>query len=144
MGAATNSGQCAAVVVAVAALTAIAGCSVSSKQSAYSYLGRVIEKTPDVDLARPNPDPSVRAQNQATFGVVGAPIVESLTSTYGTKYQRYTVQLEMGEKVSLRSKRESISVGDCARVWIDGPGVSPVYLYAPDQAEIDKADGCSK
>jgi hypothetical protein len=75
---------------------------------------------------------------------VGAPIVESLTSTYGTKYQRYTVQLEMGEKVSLRSKRESISVGDCARVWIDGPGVSPVYLYAPDQAEIDKADGCSK
>ena len=130
-------------IVVITSIT-VAGCSVSSKQSAYSYLGRVIEKTPDVDLARPNPDPSVRANNQAMFGVAGAPIVESLTSTYGTKYQRYTVQLEMGEKVSLRSKRESISVGDCARVWIDGPGVSPVYLYAPDQAEIDRADGCSK
>lgn len=122
----------------------IGGCSVSSKQTAYTYIGRVVERIPDVDLARPNPDSSVRANNQTMFGAIGAPIVESLTSTYGTTYQRYTVQLEMGEKVSLRSKRAGIAVGDCARVWIDGPGVSPVYLYAPNQAEIDKADGCAK
>lgn len=132
------------ILVCVALSILLGGCSVRSQQNAYTYLGRVVEKVDDVDLARPNPDPSVRAYNQTMFGVGGAPVVEGLTSSYGTKYQRYTVLLDMGEKISLRSKREGIALGDCARVWVAGPGVSPVYLYAPDQAELDKAEGCAK
>ena len=127
-------------LIAVAVL--LSACAVRSRQTAYTYLGRVVERSADVDLAQPSTDPS--AYHHQLFGVLGGPIVENLTSTHGTKYQRYTVQLEMGEKISLRSKREDIAVGDCARVWIDGPGVSPVYLYAPNLAQIDKADGCSK
>lgn len=118
--------------------------SLSSKQTAHSYLGRVVEEADDMDLAQTHEDPSVRSYRETMFGVVGKRMVDKLTSTYGTKYRRYTVLLEMGEKVSVRSKRDGITVGQCARVWIDGPGVSPVYLYAPDQAEIEAAEGCRK
>lgn len=122
----------------------LGACSVSSKQTAYSYLGRVVEKADDVDLAHPHTDPSVRSYRETMFGSVGTHVAEQLTSPHGKKYQRYTVLLEMGEKVKLRSTRTGIEVGQCARVWIDGPGVSPVYLYAPDQAELEAAEGCRK
>ena len=84
------------------------------------------------------------------YGAAGAAMFEALESAKmqkaqsspRTEYQGYTVLLEQGEKVSLRSKVDAINVGDCVHVWIRGPGVSPVYLYAANQAELDKAAGC--
>jgi hypothetical protein len=56
---------------------------------------------------------------------------------------QYTVALEQGDKINLRSYFTDIGVNDCVRVWIVGPGVSPVYLYAPEQAAIERASECS-
>lgn len=140
----TNVVMCIALAIA---LTGCSGPSVRSQQNTYSYLGKVIEKADDVDLSPPQPHPLSRDYYQSMYGRPGAAVFDVLESTKSspkTKYQRYTVLLEQGEKISLRSKIENIVVGDCARIWIIGPGVSPVYLYAPDQAEIDKAQGCTR
>jgi len=68
--------------------------------------------------------------------------LEKFKTKPSREYQRYTVLLDLGEKVSLRSRVEDIAVGECVRVWIRGPGVSPVYLYDANQAEVEKANGC--
>jgi hypothetical protein len=127
--------------------------AIRSQPNAYSYLGKVVERVDDVDLApAPAPlQPLGREWYLQMYGVAGAAMFDALESAKTqktpssprTEYQRYTVLLEeQGEKVSLRSKVDSINVGDCVRVWIRGPGVSPVYLYAANQAELDKAAGC--
>src|SRR5439155_25697385 len=68
---------------------------------------------------------------------------EVLPKTKKVTYQQYTVALEQGEKLDLRSHAIDIEVNDCVRVWIVGPGVSPVYLYAPEQAAIERASKCA-
>jgi hypothetical protein len=123
------------------AIAAIAGCAlltsgcatVKDNRNAHSYLGTVVDKTEDVDLA-PHPHPWGKE-------VSGA---DELWTKFGGrhKYRRYTVALEQGEKISLRAKAGDIGVSECVRVWIYGPGVSPAYLYEPDYSAIEKASGC--
>ena len=125
----------------------VASCapSIRSQKNAYSYLGRIVERTDDVDLAPPQPHPLGRDYYLMQYGLAGAAMFEAFEATRSsprTEYQRYTVLLEQGEKMTLRSKRQDLGPGDCARVWIYGPGVSPTYLYMPDTAEIDKAVEC--
>jgi hypothetical protein len=130
----------------------VAGCAgpIKSKPNAYSYLGRIGSKGEDVVV-----EPRSRNVNDREQSVAGAqasvdpkyrqlaPVIyDLLPSTKTVRYQRYTVNLEREGEVSLRSYVTELQETDCVRVWILGPGVSPVYLYAPDQAEIERADGC--
>jgi hypothetical protein len=134
---------------AIALSMIVAGCTapaIRSQPNAYSYLGKVIERTDDVDLSPTQPHPLSRDWYLQMYGPAGAAMYEALErskpTSRRTEYQRYTMVLEQGEKLSLRSKIGDINIGDCVRVWIRGPGVSPVYLYSADQAELEKAAGC--
>jgi len=100
-------------------------------------------------------EPRSRATNDATGevvrGISGAAVVgpvagivyESLPKTKKEIYQRYKVALEQGEIITLRSYVTNLLPSECVKVWILGPGVSPVYWYAPDQAQIEKSKDCS-
>ena len=137
-------------VVVIAGLV-LNGCAtttpVKSKGNAYSYLGRVVEgidETVTEQHSRPSNNPL-----KWGFGAAGAlvyeatkegddNVIENKTSTY----RRYKVALEQGEQITLRSYVPNIKPGDCVRVWITGPGVSPVYWYSPDISQIEAASGC--
>lgn len=123
------------------------GCAgpIKSQKNAYSYLGRVVEKAEDtvtepLTRATNDPTPSVL---QARTGAAGVIAYELLPKTKKETYQRYKIALEQGESVTLRSYAKDISLNECVRVWIAGPGVSPVYWYAPDQAELERAAECA-
>ena len=124
----------------------LCGCgSIKSKENAYSYLGLVVEATDEAvteQVSRPNP-------LSVAFGVVGHAIAQAanegdsnVTVDRKSTYRRYKVALEQGEQITLRSYVSNIGAGTCVRVWILGPGISPVYWYAPDASEIEVAQGC--
>ena len=131
---------------------ALGGCaasgSVKSKGNAYSYLGRVVEgidETVTEQYSRPSNNPL-----KWGFGAAGALVYEAtkegddnVIENKRSTYRRYKVALEQGEQITLRSHVTNIGPGDCVRVWIVGPGVSPVYWYGPDISQIEAADGCS-
>jgi hypothetical protein len=94
-------------------------------------------------------EPRSRATNDPTSSVLlgtvgpGASIAyEALPKTKKETYQRYKIALEQGETIILRSYVGDIAPNECVRVWIAGPGVSPVYWYAPDQAQLERATDC--
>jgi hypothetical protein len=127
---------------------ALGGCgSIKSKENAYSYLGRVVEATDETvteQYSRPSNNPL-----RWGFGALGALVYEATKEGDGNvtvdkrnSYRRYKVVLEQGEQITLRSHVSNIGSGDCVRVWIVGPGVSPVYWYGPDVSEIEAAQGC--
>lgn len=126
----------------------LGGCgSIKSKENSYSYLGRVVEaidETVTEQYSRPSNNPL-----RWGFGAVGALVYEATKEGDGnviedrrSSYRRYKVALEQGEQIILRSTVSNIGSGDCVRVWIAGPGVSPVYWYGPDVSEIEAASGC--
>jgi len=126
----------------------VGGCgSIKSDENSYSYLGRVVEaidETVTEQYSRPSDNPL-----RWGFGAVGALVYEATKEGNGnvivdkrSTYRRYKVALEQGEQITLRSHVSSIASGACVRVWIAGPGVSPVYWYGPDVSEIEAADGC--
>jgi hypothetical protein len=134
-------------IVLICALV-LSGCgSVKTKGNAYSYLGRVIEATDETvteQYSRPSNNPLRWA-----FGAAGAAAYEATKEGDGnvvvdkrSSYRRYKIALEQGEQITLRSQVSTIGSGDCVRVWITGPGVSPVYWYGPDVSEIETAEGC--
>jgi len=132
----------------IALSLALTGCAgpIKSQKNAYSYLGRVVEKAEDtvtepLSRATNDPTPSVLL---GTVGAGAAIAYEALPKTKKETYQRYKVALEQGETITLRSYVEGIAPNDCVRVWIAGPGVSPVYWYAPDQAQLERANECAK
>ena len=121
--------------------------AIRSQANAYQYLGKVVERVADVDLAPPADRTSqyrYPVQNAKEGLIAGATLsaLDKFKTKPNSEYQRYTVLLDQGEKVSLRSRVDDIAVGECVRVWIRGPGTSPIYLYAADQAEVEKARGC--
>jgi hypothetical protein len=131
--------------------TMLDGCaapsSIKSKENAYSYLGRVVEAV-DETVAEQRSRPSNNPLRWA-FGAAGAMVYEAtkdgddnVVENKRSSYRRYKVALEQGEDITLRSHLSNIGAGDCVRVWIVGPGVSPVYWYGPDVSEIEVAGGC--
>ena len=140
-------GRVGAPTVLICALV-LGGCgSIKSKENAYSYLGRVVEATDETvteQYSRPSNNPL-----RWGFGAVGALVYEGTKEGDGNEivdkrssYRRYKVALEQGEQITLRSHGSNMGSGDCVRVWITGPGVSPVYWYGPDVSEIEAAQGC--
>jgi hypothetical protein len=136
-----------AAAVVVCALV-LGGCaSIKSKSNAYAYLGRVVEATDETvteQYSRPSNNPL-----RWGFGALGALVYESTKEgddnvivDKRTSYRRFKVALEQGEQITLRSQVANIGSGECVRVWIIGPGVSPVYWYGPDVSEIEAAEGC--
>lgn len=131
----------------LAAVTfALAGCAapIKEQKNAYSYLGRVVERVEDTVT-----EPRSRATNDPTSSVLlgtagpaAAIAYEALPKTKKETYQRYRIALEQGETIILRSYTTDITLNECVRVWIAGPGVSPTYWYAPDQAQLEKASNC--
>ena len=125
----------------------LAGCaaSIKSNGNAHAYLGRVVEaidETVTQQVSRPNP-------LSTAFGLVGHTIAKATNDgdpnvivDRRSTYRRYKVALEQGEQITLRSHVSSIAAGSCVRIWILGPGVSPVYWYEPDASEIEAAQGC--
>ena len=124
----------------------LGGCaSIKSKENAHSYLGRVVEaidETVTEQVSRPNP-------LSVAFGVVGNVVANATNDGDGnvivnkqSTYRRFKVALEQGKQITLRSYVSSINAGSCVRVWITGPGVSPVYWYGPDVSEIEVAQDC--
>jgi hypothetical protein len=138
------------VVTAIGAAVMLAACAapIKTQANAYQYVGKVVERVDDVDLSPSPANPQtadIYQPRSVKEGVVAGAtlgVMENVKIRAWREYQRYTVSLEQGEKVSLRSKVTDIGVGDCVRVWIRGPGVSPVYLYSVGQAEIEKATDC--
>src|SRR6267143_2507388 len=119
---------------------------IQSQKNTYSYLGRVVGKGTDVvaePRTRATNDPSAAVLDGMIRNPLGSVLHEALPKTKKVTYQQYTVALEQGDKINLRSYSTNIGVNDCVRVWIVGPGVSPVYLYAPEQAAIERASECS-
>lgn len=128
---------------------------VKSKPNAYSYLGRVVEgidETVTEQYIRPSYDPrKSEALKSGQFGAVGIAIYEAnkegdntVIANKTSDYHRYKVALEQGEQITLRSYVPNIKPGDCVRIWIVGPGVSPVYWYSPNITQIEPASGCSE
>ena len=124
----------------------LSGCgSVKTKQNAYSYLGRVTAVTDETvteQVIRPN---LISTAGEAGVVVGHKPANDgrgSIVVDRRSSYRRYKVALEQGEQITLRSHVSTISAGNCVRVWILGPGVSPVYWYEPDSSEIEAAQGC--
>jgi len=119
----------------------LGGCgSIKSKGNAYSYLGRVVEtldETVTEQVSRPNQVPVTIGSVVTVVPGGGNVIVDRRSS-----YRRYKVALEQGEQITLRSRVSNIEAGSCVRVWIAGPGVSPVYWYDPDTSEIEMAQDC--
>jgi hypothetical protein len=121
--------------------------SIKSKENAYSYLGRIVEaidETVTEQHSRPSNNPL-----RWGFGAIGALLYESIKEgddnvivNRRSTYRKYKVALEQGEQITLRSHVPNIGPGDCVRVWIVGPGVSPVYWYGPDISQIEAAEGC--
>jgi|SRR6266850_1226616 len=122
--------------------------AIRNQPNAYQYLGKVVERVDDVDLSPPPDAPAsqykygAQTAKEALVAEATVAALEKFKTKPSREYQRYTVLLDLGEKVSLRSRVEDIAVGECVRVWIRGPGVSPVYLYDANQAEVEKANGC--
>jgi hypothetical protein len=126
----------------------LGGCgSIKSKDNAHSYLGRVVEaidETVTEQHSRPSSNPL-----RWGFGALGALVYEATKEGDGnvivdkrSSYRRYKIALEQGEQITLRSHVSNIRSGECVRVWISGPGVSPVYWYGPDVSEVEAAEGC--
>jgi hypothetical protein len=127
----------------------LGGCAtpIKSREHAYSYLGRIVEATDETvteQYSRPSSNPL-----RTAFGAVGALVYESTKKgddnvivNKSSTYREYKVALEQGEHIMVRSHVQDIGLGDCVRVWIIGPGVSPAYWYAPDASQIEAADGC--
>jgi len=132
--------RCWAVTVLVCTLV-LSGCgSIKSKGNAYSYLGRVVEyldETVTEQVSRPELFPVV-VGSVVTVVPSGSNVIVDRRKSY----RRYKVALEQGEQITLRSRVSNIAAGSCVRVWIAGPGVSPVYWYDPDTSEIETAQGC--
>jgi hypothetical protein len=78
----------------------------------------------------------------SVVGAAAGIAYESLPKTKKETYQRYKVALEQGETITLRSYATDLVPNECVKVWILGPGVSPVYWYAPDQAQLEKSTDC--
>jgi hypothetical protein len=119
---------------------------IQSQKNTYSYLGRVIDRGTDVvtePRSRVTNDPSAAVVDGMVRNPLASILHEALPNTKKVTYQQYTVALEQGEKLSLRSYSTDIEINECVRVWIVGPGVSPVYLYAPEQAAIERATECA-
>jgi len=119
----------------------LGGCgSIKSNANAYSYLGRVVESVDETvteQVSRPNLVPAVVGSV-----VTVVPSGDNVIVDRRSSYRRYKVALEQGEQITLRSRVSDIAAGSCVRVWIAGPGVSPVYWYDPDTSEIEMAQGC--
>ncbi len=136
----------------LALTTLVVGCStpIRSQSNAYAYLGRVVDTGEDMVVEPRSREVNARENTIAAGERAAGPNNRALASTMydllpqtkTARYHRYVVALEEGEQVSLRSHLTGLNKSDCVRVWILGPGTSPVYLYAPDQAEIEKAEGC--
>jgi hypothetical protein len=107
-------------------------------------VGRVVEKGEEVvvePLDRATNSPALAMREEMVRGPLG-PVFKLLPTTKSVNYQHYRVALDQGESVTLRSFDKTIDLNDCVRVWIAGPGISPVYLYAPDQAQVERATEC--
>lgn len=136
-------------LLAVFSALVLSGCgpSIKSKENSYSYLGRVVEavdETVTEQFSRPSSNPL--RWGFGAFGALGYEVIKegdgNVTVDKRSSYRRYKVALEQGEQITLRSSMANIGSGDCVRVWIAGPGVSPVYWYGPDVSEIEAAAGC--
>lgn len=133
------------LLAALAVLLASCAGSIKDQRNAYSYLGRIAEAAEDVVT-----EPRSRATNDPTPAGLrstnprAADIYDALPKTKKETYQRYKVALEQGETIILRSYVEGLAAGDCVRIWIAGPGLSPVYWYAPDQAQLERSTECKR
>lgn len=119
----------------------LSGCgSIKSQGNAYSYLGRVVE-TLDESVTEQVSRPGMVVVPVGP-AVTVVPSGENVIVDRRSSYRRYKVALEQGEQITLRSRASNIPAGACVRVWIFGPGVSPVYWYDPDSSDIEMAQGC--